>query len=604
MRRVTIVAFALILVAAILRVTATYRVFSATNDEPVHVAAGLEWLDRGTYQLDREHPPLSRILFALGPRLGGAQLSAGENRIEQGNDVLYRGEYRRNLSIVRAGNLPFFLLALVVIALWARRLFGDATAILSLAFGASLPPILAHAGLATTDMSVAALTITALYALALWLERPSWPRAVFLGAAIGLGLISKMSFLVFFPAGAIFFVRRPSGQTRASVLHAIAAAAIAFFIVWGGYRFDTGTLNEVRLSTLPDYAPEYHAARYASQPGYEWVRGDILERYWSYSNNVGVKLIDFVDWAKAAGYPSPLAGRSGRDTMAGLPRVLPPGHYDRFLEPFRRTWQWIAVRAPIPAPEYLTGVKYVQLHSKHGHPAYLFGEQKETGWWYYFPVVFLFKTPIPFLILCIAGTVSLIKRGSAESLSIALGPWLMLAIAMTSRINIGVRHILPMYPLLAISAAFAAVALWQRTHVHKIAVALLLIWHFITTSMAHPDYLAWFNGAAGPRPDRIALDSNLDWGQDILRLEEMARRENLQPLYVAWFGSARREAMSVRAEELPGGACRAGWVAVSEMRYHSDKALHWVHQYEPMRRVGKSIRLYKIDTCPESVRQP
>jgi hypothetical protein len=446
-------------------------------------------------------------------------------------------------------------------------------------------------------MSVTALTITALFALALWLEKQSWPRAVFLGVAIGLGLISKMSFLVYFPAGAIFFVRR--GMTRLPIRHVAAAIGIAFAIVWGGYRFDIGTINEVRLSSLPDYTPEYQAARYAAEPGYEWVRVDILERYWSYSRSVGVTLIDFPDWAKAAGYPSPLAGRSGRDTMEGLPRINPPGHYDRFVEPFRRTWQWIVVRAPIPAPEFITGVKYVQLHSKYGHPAYLFGEHRSTGWWYYFPIVFLFKTPIPFLIFCIAGTLFLVKRGGGEHLCIALAPWLMLAIAMTSKINIGVRHILPMYPLLAISAAYAALTLWQRTRVHKVVVALLIVWHFTTTTTAHPDYLAWFNGAAGPRPDRIALDSNLDWGQDLFRLEDLAQRERLQPLYVAYWGSAPS-----RSTPLPNGECRPGWIAVSEMSFYGDERLKWLWDVESFRRVGKSIRLYKIDTCPKSERAP
>ena len=93
---------------ACLRIINTYRVFSQTFDEPAHIAAGMEWLDRGTYTLEPLHPPLARIAAAIGPFLAGRRLRV-DDIWKGGNDILYAdGRYRRTLSLARVGELPFF----------------------------------------------------------------------------------------------------------------------------------------------------------------------------------------------------------------------------------------------------------------------------------------------------------------------------------------------------------------------------------------------------------------------------------------------------------------------------------------------------------------
>jgi 4-amino-4-deoxy-L-arabinose transferase-like glycosyltransferase len=115
-RKLTAVAFVLLTLLPLARVAATWHVFSRTVDEPAHVGAGREWLEKGTYQRDVEHPPLARVLEAIASRLGG------------GGDEVIRA---------RAGNLPFLLIALIVVAMWTARLFGNAAALIALAlFGA------------------------------------------------------------------------------------------------------------------------------------------------------------------------------------------------------------------------------------------------------------------------------------------------------------------------------------------------------------------------------------------------------------------------------------------------------------------------------------
>ena len=567
--------------AAVVRIAATYPVFSQTVDEPIHVAAGHQWLHEGRYDLDIEHPPLARIFFALGFRDAGVE----GDRVERGNQLFWRGgRYVANLARARAGNLPFFVLGLVVVYAWTRRVAGDAAGVVAAALFATLPPLLAHAGLATTDMAAAATTIAALYAFAVWLDRPSWPRAALLGAAIAAGMLGKFSFLLLFPLGAAILAAFQFRRIRWR--HFALVVPVALFLVAAAYRFERGSLLDARAATSVPGTAEHRAATYAQTPGYEWIRPDILIRYYDFAHaaaRAGVVGVDFVDWAKASGYPSPLAGRSGRDTMIGAPPPQPKP----WSEPLRAAWHRLVVLPELPAIAYLTGADYVRQHSAMGHgEAWLFGRNDPDGFWYYFPVVVFFKTPLAFLVFAVAGFVFLARK---HALPLVLIPLAILGVSMTSRINIGVRHVLPLYPFLAIAAACGVVLLWRRS---RVLVLLLGGWYFVATAIAHPDYLSHFNELAGREPARIAADSNLDWGQDLLRL---ARELGGEPLHLAYFGSADWQRHLPHARPLPS-RCTPGWVAVSEMIYlrQRERELRWLVPFPILRRVGSSIRLYRI----------
>lgn len=589
----------------LIRIALTFGVFSQTADEPMHIAAGFQLLTTNRYDLDAEHPPLARVVLALDSVLSGAK-PAGGNALSIGNAILERNDhYRRNLFGARAGNLLFFLLGAAIVGLWTRRLFGDGAALVSLALFGALPPILGHAGLATTDMAAAATTATALFLLARWLDAPSWPNALLVAAGCGIGLLSKFSFVVFFPAAAAMLViaqvasRRAQLAPRQRIPQIAAGALIAFVMVWAGYKFSTGSLNEARLKEFVPSLPPHAAAEYATQPGYDWVRLDLLERYYWYSEGAAKRVghgVDFVDWAKAAGYPSPMAGRHG-DTMIGTPPLPPVALTDRILEPMRSAWQSIAIHHTIPAPIFFAGLELVRRHSSAGHPGFLLGNFRDHGWWYYFPVILFFKTPLAFLILAVIGIVEMLRSRNAEAIGVALAPAAMILPTLTTGINIGVRHILPIYPLLTICAAYGVVALWRRW---RVVVIILLVWYFVATALAHPDYMSYFNEAAGRHPERIAVDSNLDWGQDLLRLAEVVRREHIDHLYLAYFGTADWRHLVPAAEALPQFAHVHGWVAISENELtfgwptNQRNAFAWLRAYEPVIRVGKSIRLYRI----------
>lgn len=608
----------LLLILPLVRVAATYRVFSQVLDEPFHVGAGLEWLATNHYELDREHPPLARAGFALSTYLSGTRLTPGADAVAQGNAIFYRNKrYQHNLTLARVPNLAFLLIALLVTGVWTRRLFGGPTALLAIAMLGCVPSLLGHAGLATTDMAVAAMTILALFLLCRWLEQPTWRNTILVAVAAGIGLLTKFSFLVFFPAGAIVFVSAfgifhggaLTIHWRRRTAQCLIATTIAAIAVWAGYKFSTGRLSDMRATTFEPGSSPRIAAKYAEEPGYSWVRPDILERYWHYGNDAaahGVQNVDFVDWARAVGYSSPRAGRHG-DTLRGAPPIPPPTVTATLLEPLRAAYQYLAVHAPLPAPEFLVGLEYVAHHSRTGHPAFLLGRYSGDGWWYYFLVVLFFKTPLPLVLLILAGVPCLAFEAwhhrNPEVLGVALAPAALLLPAMTSSINIGIRHVLPIYPFLTIAAAFAVATAW-RTTLHqpswRAALLCVLVWYGVSTVLAHPDYLSYFNESAGKHPERIATDSNLDWGQDLLRFASYARKADLHPLYIAYFGTAEWPRHIPQAKELPRDRKVTGWIAISQMQLQFGGAKNrgedffWLHQQRPERRIGSSIWLYHV----------
>jgi len=263
------------------------------------------------------------------------------------------------------------------------------------------------------------------------------------------------------------------------------------------------------------------------------------------------------------------------------------------------------LRVPLGAQELAINIKGVEFHNEHGHPAYLLGETDLMGWWYFYPVALAVKTTIPMLLLGLPGLVWLTVCGWKTRQSGLMVPGLLFAALLIfcclySHINIGVRHVLVLYPLLAIGAAAAALALWRAVPapMSRCLAIALVVWQCLTLVTAYPDYLAWFNGFAGRHPENILVDSDLDWGQDLRRLALELKRRQVPAIAIAYRGTA-----DLSREHLPPFTMLAphqqasGWIALDMLSLkESNGAYDWLTRYQPLQRVGRSIDLYYLPT--------
>lgn len=541
----------------IVRIYSTYNVFWQTWDEPAHIAAGMEWLDSGRYTYEPLHPPLARVMSALLLYINGIRSIGKEEMYAEGNAILFtNNSYEHNLTLARLGILPFFIIASLIVTFWAYKYGGMVTAFLSVLLFTSLPPILAHSGTATLDMANAALVAAALFAIFLWLRRPTLSNGILVGIASGMAFLTKLSSLGFLVVAGSFvivtyyasfyFQRSFSIKNKLSIRRRfstlIIALIVGFFVIWAGYRFSFGPLLEI--NTRPH------------------------------------QIID-----KIVGNEGPL-----RDTA----------YY--FVESF-----------PFPAPELLEGIIESPRRNSEGHLNFLLGDIRTQGWWYFYPFLLLYKTPLSFLLLVIIGIFYVVKEivkkhGDIQLLIPTVAALGVLAVGMLSSVNNGIRQIIAIYPILAIMAGYGGTRLLSlpRSGYRYIGIVLftiLLSWQLTSSFYAHPDYLAYFNELAGKHPENIALDGDLDWGQDLKRLSNTLRIRGINEFFISYHGSHGINFdlfnFPPRRELIPNEKV-FGWIAISVYRLQLgartppyDQFL-WLKQYQPIERVGKSIWLYFI----------
>ena len=265
-RRWSAVIAAVLVAVASARIISTYCVLSHTIDEPAHMGAGMEWLEAHRYTFEDQHPPLARIAGALGLELGGIHWSCGRTLWEEGFRLLGKGEhYSRARFYGRLGMLPFFWLASLVVYLWTLREAGPVAAGFAILLFTSLPPVLAHAGLVTTDMALTATTASTIFASLIWEEKGGWRWSVVFGVSLGLAVLSKFSSLVFLPAAWLVMwiaavqwswagIHSTLREFRKLVVPALLVLAVAFIVVWAGYRF---TFHQVAYLHMPMPAPAF-----------------------------------------------------------------------------------------------------------------------------------------------------------------------------------------------------------------------------------------------------------------------------------------------------------------------------------------------------------
>jgi hypothetical protein len=525
-----------------LRCYKTYRVFNDTADESSHIGAGLDILQTGSYATDYVQPPLARIALALPAYWMGLRRSAQERKLS--HHALWtrapRAFYWKTLAAARAGNLIFLPFLIAYVFVWGKQLYGPVAGLAAASATSFSPNLLGHASLATVDFGAAAAIFIAAYYLWRWAQQTGARHCIAAAAACGIAVLVKFSALFFLPPlGIAFFLLAAQEQHRAGGPPQIAAMA------------RTGALF--------------------------------------------LAVLIFVAWA---GY---------RFETGPLPpaRIQPvPGTLGQYAESAIEVGT-LHGRIFLPAPTLIRGLLSVFALNARAHKAYLLGRVSSSSFPFYFLVALAVKTTLPLLLLSAIALALCVVESWTDSLSTAAYPAiavaLMLAVGAMSRINVGIRHLLPIFPFLALLAAslFADCSTSSRPGGHILAGLAwsLLAWHGVESIAAHPDYLAYFNQIARGREEHFLLDSNLDWGQDLERLRQFARQHGISTLYLSYFGRPGPDFLEIPdVRSLPAGMRPSGWVAVSKNHMggigRSPSDLAWLAGHTPAARVGHSILVY------------
>lgn len=269
-----------------------------------------------------------------------------------------------------------------------------------------------------------------------------------------------------------------------------------------------------------------------------------------------------------------------------------------------------------------------QAHQLSGHSAFLHGQVKVGGWWYYFPVTFLIKTPLPTLVLLAAALVTAVRQRPWRSWSLF---WLLLpatavfGAGLVSQVNIGYRYLLPALPLLFVftgqlAGGWGRQAQPRQAAQNKVwaAAGWLLVGGLAVASLAaHPHYLAFFNRLVGGPANgwQWLVDSNVDWGQDIGALAAYEQAHLPEPYQVAWLGTAPLSAYGIRRGEAapiwPQGredpltdpfyppAPAPGQYVISATQLHgvylkNPARFAWFKTQNPLDRIGYSLFVFDV----------
>jgi dolichyl-phosphate-mannose-protein mannosyltransferase len=262
------------------------------------------------------------------------------------------------------------------------------------------------------------------------------------------------------------------------------------------------------------------------------------------------------------------------------------------------------------------GLNRVLAHQEGGHQAFFLGEYSSQGWWSYFLVAFLIKTPVGTLALIVASLI-FFRAGrplGRRDLTFLLLPVVLLFLAASrGRINIGLRHVLPVYPFLIVLASRLTTLNW-RFAARVAAVGIPVALTAASSLSVAPHQLAYFNELVGG-PDnglKYLSDSNIDWGQDLKGVKAYMDREGIPMIYLAYFGNPPPAALGIRfqyapgfghleppgMDTLPAGAPRE-ILAISVCRlqglFPGGRDLYaWLWDRPPVAKIGYSIYLYDL----------
>jgi len=513
----------------------SYARTSQTWDESAHIATGMEWLARGTYMLDPIDPPLPRVSTAVGPYLLGIRPFGNVDPWQEGNLILTAQGNSRMHTVLTAARLGI------------------------------LPYFL-----------IAAFLVWRITRR--WLG--PWP------AAVATFLFSTCP-----PVLAHASLATTDVAFLATFLFAVDSLWLAFQdprplrCAVAGLAFGLACIS--KLSALP----------------YLLLCSFVFLVYVVWTRKLFPRVVAWLVFSVAAavtiwaGYHFS-TGRLATDDPQSQQSVQ---HLEQDFGPARGLVT--AFFNHFPAYQYPQGLRTASRMKQNPPIGYLFGEVYHGGRWYFFLLMLLLKTPIPFMLLLLCGLVFAIRRLVSQHDGYTLVPlagiFFPILVATLSHINIGVRHVLVVYPFFAMLAALAALEFYRRFSRSgrgvAAAVAVLLGWQLVSCLRTAPDFISYFIEPVGSRGALLSVDSDFDWGQDLFRLHDKLEELHATNVAIAYNGPANLNPYGFPGwTKLEPGQHVTGWVAISESHIRINPGFRWLNQYQPVAHAGRTMRIYYI----------
>jgi 4-amino-4-deoxy-L-arabinose transferase-like glycosyltransferase len=489
-----------------LEVTFAARKLSATWDEPANVLAGLRYWEAGDFGVSSEHPPLAKLVAAL-PLLRmhlkvpfiGSNVSRPNCAI-QGRALVFGDDADAILFRSRLAVGAFALLLIFLLWEAGYSMFGPGVAWLAATLALFEPNLVAYSAQVTSDFGLACLYFAAVYALWRVAERPTAIRLVGCGVALGMALAMKDIGIILIPT--------------------------LFLLV----------------------AVEYvSGARHAGQEGTRRLKRDSVN--WTIRLAVIGAVALVVLWGVYRfHYRARPDGLELSPTLA-ITLLGVTGHVSRPLVT-------IAARYKLLPEAYLYGLSDVLSTNAHPRIAFLLGSLYPHAFWYYFPVTLLIKSTLGFLALlmvALASPMAWSGKSHRRAAYLLIPPALFLGVSLNSGTNVGVRHVLPVYPFLILAAAAGAWQLAKRRRVWAVVIASLVGFHVVSSLLSLPNYLAYSNELFGgtSRTYRSLSDSNVDWGQGLIEARKYLAQRNIKECWFAYYGSADPAYYQIPCKLLP-----------------------------------------------------
>jgi 4-amino-4-deoxy-L-arabinose transferase-like glycosyltransferase len=475
---------------------------SLTWDEDDHMFAGYMMWKAGDFGLNPEHPPLVKLLATL-PLLGEKMWvpTLKNNRdfkleaYQDGRDWLARDDGAGQRLVFRmrmaAGLLAVGLSIVVFFA--AREWFGAGAALIALVLLVFDPNILGHSALVTTDVGVTLFFLLSIYAFYRYVKQPSLARLALAGIAAGLLLATKHSGILLAP---------------------MLVLLIAYEVLFAA----KGTRGRTALRLTGAFAAivvigvavlwAFYGFRYAARP-------------------------------------------------AGLALSTPLADYVKPLSHFEQGGVMTIARLHLLPESYLMGLVDVKRMAQF-YPTFILGRQIAHGVWWYFPVVIGIKTTLGLLALVLLSLFAILTRRLNKPREIAyiLIPWIVyLAVAILSGMNIGSRHILPLYALAAILSGAGVMALSANSRAWKWVCGVLIVAHVVSALAVFPNDIAYANEAwGGPKNlHNLLSDANVDWAQQLISVKKWQDQHPNEECWFAYFAYPEVDTATygIRCHHLP-----------------------------------------------------